>query len=610
MCGIAGFFTQHPLEQQVIKLMTDAIAHRGPDAEGFYYKDRVALGHRRLSIIDLSAEANQPMYTADKRWIIVYNGEVYNFKELAERHQLLLRTHSDTEVVLELFSRMEKEAINEWNGMFAIALYDTLRERLFLIRDRIGIKPLYYYFNEGDLFFASELKAITKVVPKNKLTINHSAIRSFLQLGYIPGPATIYYEIKKLPAGTIAEIAQGEFKLESYWVPEEKIFPTTIKYESDAKKELERLLLSSVQYRMISDVPYGTFLSGGIDSSIVTAMAQKISSTPIKTFSIAFKEAQYDESIYAKNVATHLKTEHHEFTVTEKEALDIVEQMLDVYDEPYYDSSGIPTMLLSKLARQHVTMVLSGDGGDELFMGYGSHQWAQRLNQPLLNLMRKPIAGLLSIGNERMKHVAEMFNYPTYQSMPEQIFSQDVYLFSIKQVEKLLLNPSAPIALDYRGVKSRELTPEELQSFFDLKYYLRDDLMTKVDIASMQYALEVRVPLLDYRIVEFALNLSPDLRKRGNITKYLLKEVLYDHIPRDFFNRPKWGFGIPIQRWLKKDLRYLIDKYLSNEVIEKHGIVNKEIAIKIREDFLKNRTKYNQRIWALIVLHRWLEHNS
>lgn len=608
MCGIAGFFTKQTLEQQVIKSMTDAIAHRGPDAEGFYHKHNRALGHRRLSIIDLSVAANQPMYSADKRWIIVFNGEVYNYREIAQSLQLSLRTHSDTEVLLESFVKRSTDAITMWNGMFAIAIYDTHNDKLFLIRDRLGIKPIYYYYREGNLFFASELKALLTVsAVKQNLSVNKRAVQNFLRFGYIPGPDTIYTEIRKLPAGTFAEIDNEEMRITHYWKPEEIIYPETINHEADAKKELEQLLLSSVKYRMIADVPYGAFLSGGIDSSLVTALAQKHSPTPVKTFSIAFKESKYNEAQFARAVSNHLHTEHYEFTVTENDALDLVENMLDAYDEPYADSSGIPTMLVSKLARKHVTMVLSGDGGDELFMGYGAYTWAERLHQPIFKALHQPIALLLSLGDDRKKRAARVFDYADLQTLPEHIFSQEQYFFSDKELHNMLKDTLRPSGMQYDVVKARRLSPAELQAFFDLKYYLCDDLLTKVDIASMQYALEVRVPLLDYRIVAFALNLAPSLRKRRGVTKYLLKQVLYDYVPAGLFNRPKWGFSIPLPKWLRGELKYLIDKYVNEEMLTKHNIVHVTEAMRYRNAFLNGDTNQYNRIWALIILHRWFE---
>lgn len=608
MCGIAGFYTQQAQESSVIQSMTQAIAHRGPDADGFYHQHNRALGHRRLSIIDLSTAANQPMYSADKRWVIVFNGEVYNYQEVAKSLNLSLRTHSDTEVLLESFAQKQAEAISVWNGMFALALYDTLRDKLFLIRDRIGIKPLYYFYNNGDLFFASELKALFAVKSlKKQLTINQRAIQNFLRFGYIPGPDTIYNEVKKLPPGSFAEITTDRFEIKTYWRPEDKIYPTVISNETDARQELERLLLSSVKYRMIADVPYGTFLSGGIDSSLVTALAQKHSSTPVKTFSIAFTESKYNEAQYARAVSQHLKTDHHEYTVTENDALQLVETMLDAYDEPYADSSGIPTMLVSKLARQHVTMVLSGDGGDELFMGYGAYTWAERLHKPLLKTFHKPVASLLSLGNPRQQRAAKVFDYDDIQTLPEHIFSQEQYFFSDKELRRFIKGPLLTSQLAYHTVKARKLSPAEQQAFFDLKYYLCDDLLVKVDIASMQYALEVRVPLLDYRIVEFALNLDESLRKKAGITKYLLKQVLYDYVPATLFDRPKWGFSIPLPQWLRGELKYLIDQYLSEELISKHQLIHVNDAVSIRNQFLKGNTQLYNRVWALLILHRWME---
>jgi asparagine synthase (glutamine-hydrolysing) len=611
MCGIAGFFCKDRIEQAVIKQMTDAIAHRGPDAEGFFYKDNIALGHRRLSIIDLSAAANQPMYTSDNRRVIVFNGEVYNYREIANELSLKLKTHSDTEVLLESFAALGPEAISKWNGMFAIAVYDKITNKLFLIRDRLGIKPVYYFQSNDKLFFASELKALTAVASvRSELTINQSAITSFLQLGYIPGPATIYNEIKKLPAGHYASFDGTEFIIRPYWQAAQRIESLVISNENEVVKKLEELLLSSVKYRMIADVPFGAFLSGGIDSSVVTAMAQRVSETPLKTFSIAFNEAKYNESQYSRAVAAHLGTDHHEFIVSENDALGLVEHMLDAYDEPYADSSGIPTMMVSKLARQHVTMVLSGDGGDELFMGYGAYNWAKRLNHPLIKVLHKPISWLMNLGNERLQRAAHVLHYPNKNTLPEHIFSQEQYFFSSDELRSLLKNQQQPVTLYYSEAMARKLSAAEQQAFFDLKYYLCDDLLTKVDIASMQYALEVRVPLLDYRIIEFSLNLSEELKKKDNVSKYLLKQVLYKYVPQEIFNRPKWGFSIPLPKWLRSELKYLIDQYLNNDMMAKHQLMDVNRAAYYRDAFLQGKNYYYNRVWAMMILHRWIEKHT
>jgi asparagine synthase (glutamine-hydrolysing) len=359
-------------------------------------------------------------------------------------------------------------------------------------------------------------------------------------------------------------------------------------------------------------VPFGTFLSGGIDSSAVTAIAQSISSQPVKTFSIGFKEAKFNESEYARKVSEHLGTQHHEFIVTENDALGLIDKMMTAYDEPYADSSAIPTMLVSKLARKYVTMTLTGDGGDELFMGYGAYDWANRLNNPVVQFLRKPIAAVLSQAGSRYKRGAGVFNYKHSARRKSHIFSQEQYFFSEEELDELV-KPDYQAEIIFNenfGLLARKLSPAEEQALYDIKYYLKDDLLVKVDIASMQFSLEARSPFLDYRIVEFALNLSEDLKKKNEVSKYLLKEVLYDYVPRQFFERPKWGFSIPLYQWLKADLHYLIEKYLGEEIVAKYAVVKPEKVKQLLTRFEKGEDFLYNRIWALILLHKWMNDHA
>ena len=612
MCGIAGFYSYNDLcSEQELHRMTDVMVHRGPDASGYFFESHVGLGHRRLSIIDLSASANQPMYSHDNRYIIVYNGEIYNFQEIATELNVKTKTTSDTEVILEAFAKWGPDCVNKFNGMFAIAIYDKDSKELHLFRDRVGIKPMFYYWKDNDFAFGSELKALNKIDKiKNHSEINHKAVSEFLYLGYIPQPHTIYKDIYKFPAGCYGRLSRNSFEIKPYWKAEEKIKKDVIKDPPTAKKELNELLTKSVQYRLISDVPYGVFLSGGIDSSIVTAIARKLTDKNLKTFTIGFKEAKYNEAGYAKAISEYLQTDHHEYVVSQNDALDLVDEIIGSYDEPYADSSALPTMLVSKMAKQNVTMVLSGDGGDELFQGYGAYLWAKRLSNPMVKTFRKPIASGLSMMNDRMQRAANMFKYISDEQIKSHTFSQEQYLFSQTELNKLLTD-------DYRlnieleenfDNLPRTLNPAEQQALFDINYYLKDDLLVKVDRASMKYSLESRVPLLDYNIIEFALNISPDLKINHGVMKYLLKELAYDYIPKKYFDRPKWGFSIPLSSWLSKELRFLIDNYLSEEIVKKHNFVHYNLVSKLKNGYLLGGEKhlYN-RIWALIILHKWAE---
>ena len=612
MCGIAGYYSVKPFrDEQSLKRMSGAIAHRGPDAEGFYFDEHCGLAHRRLSVIDLSQAANQPMHSASGRHVTIFNGEVFNFGEISSSVKSKLKTHGDTEVVLELISQQGAEAVNQFNGMYAFAVYDKQEKSLYVFRDRLGVRPIYYSWNNGVFVFASELKSLLQFPSlRANRKINRTAIAQYLHLGYIAEPHTIYEGIYKFPAGAYAKIDANGISIHSYWKPEEKI---TQHIESDftkAKSQLNELLRDSVRMRMISDVPFGTFLSGGIDSSMVTAIAQSVSADPVKTFSIGFKEADYNESIHAKKISQHLHTEHYEMMVTYNDALELASQIVSQYDEPYADSSAIPTMLVSKMARQHVTMTLSGDGGDELFMGYGAHKWAERFQKSaLLNSFRLPLSGVLSMLPSKYKRVAALLNYSGRNYLPAHIFSQEQYFFSSNEITELLIeNPSDEyrIAVDVSTL-NRKLSAKESQALFDLKYYLKDDLLVKVDRASMKYSLEVRTPFLDYRVVEFAMNLDENLKLKKDVSKFLLKELLFDYVPREYFNRPKQGFAIPLKHWLKKELKHLVDFYLSDEMIQKHGLVNLSVIKKLLKRFAAGEEFLYNRIWNLVILHQWME---
>ncbi|GAB2531051.1 asparagine synthase (glutamine-hydrolyzing) [Rufibacter soli] len=610
MCGIAGFidYTKASVEAD-LHLITDCIAHRGPDAAGYFFDGTVGLGHRRLSILDLSEAANQPMYAQNENHVIIYNGEVYNFQEIAKKLNVPLQTTSDTEVILEAFIKWGPDFVHELNGMFAFAIFDRKAEKFYLYRDRMGIKPVYYFYDGNRFAFSSELKSLVQLpFLKGKLTLNQEAISQFLYLGYIPRPNSIYNEIKKMDSGSFMEITKETMSISKYWDLTKKVSNEVLSDETSAKKQLKDLVCSSVQYRMISDVPFGTFLSGGIDSSLVTAVAQSVSDKPVNTFSIGFESGKHNESKFAADVAKHLGTDHHAFTVTEKEALNWVDELTSIYDEPFADSSAIPTILVSELARKHVTMTLSGDGGDELFLGYGMYQWAERLSNPFVKAFRHTIAAGLPLLGERYERGAQVFKYPSEEKVKSHIFSQEQYLFSEAEIQQLLTPEysAKPIIQEGWENGSRSLTPMEAQAFFDMQYYLQDDLLVKVDRATMRHSLETRVPLLDYRIVEFALNLSPELKVKNGISKYLLKEVLYDFVPKEIFDRPKWGFSVPLGTWLKGDLRYLLEDYLNESVVTNFGVVRYSEVERLKKNFLNGKDYLYNRIWLLIVLHKWL----
>lgn len=616
MCGITGFISRS-LERQNLETATVCLQHRGPDAGDVYFNKadnfNIGLGHRRLAIIDLSPAGNQPMYSSCGRYVMVYNGEVYNYNDIRTTkftdHKW--KSGSDTEVILESFAKYGSESFQWLNGIFALAIWDIQEQTLTLARDHVGVKPLFYYFTEDELVFASELKAIKAV--KKELKINYSIIPSFLHLGYIIHPHSIYKGVEKLTAGSWVQysFAGNKLQIEAenvFWKIQDHINDSVVKNEQEAKQQLNGLLCDAVQKQLVSDVPIGTFLSGGTDSSLVTALATKVSDTRVKTFSIAITDGKINEAPFAAEVAKHLNTEHYELPITQKEILDMIPGFLNVYDEPFCDSSAFPTMMVSKLARKYVTVTLSGDGGDELFFGYGSYLWAKRLNSTISKMAAPLLYQGSQLMSSRYKRIGKLFaNHPS-SHFQSHLFSQDHYFFTENEIHDLLINKDFNFSSFNYSFSGRKLDIIEQTSFWDIENYLKDNLLVKVDRASMRYALETRVPLLDHRVIEFALNLDPHLKiNKDGTMKYLLKEVLYDYVPKTLLDRPKWGFGVPLVKWLKADLKWLVDKYCSKEVVESLNIVEYRKVEKIVTKYYsgKNDFLYN-RVWALTVLHWFL----
>jgi asparagine synthase (glutamine-hydrolysing) len=615
VCGITGFLdSELKLNRQDLLSMTDCLKHRGPDAQGIYYNEphRVGLGHRRLSIIDPTDSSNQPFTSSSGRYTIVYNGEVYNYKELAGSANVALKTSGDTEVIVELFEQYGPAFVNKLNGMFAFVIHDQKEQKLYVFRDRLGVKPLFYYWNGKTFIFASELKSFNSLSHIDK-QVNTEALNIFLKIGYIPEPHTIFKQIKKFPSGTYACVTQSGCTFEKYWSITEKTNKNLLTNYGSAKKELRRLLESSVQYRMISDVTFGSFLSGGIDSSLVTAIASNHSNVPFKTFSIGFKDQAFDESKHARKIADFLKTEHNEFIVFEKEAIDHFEKIMDNFDEPYADTSALPTYMVSKMAGQQVKMVLTGDGGDELFMGYGAYQWAERLSSPLYKFLKRPASVLLrNFGNNKYKRISHLLEAPSDGKIRSHIFSQEQYLFTQKEIN-CMVRQEYRNSVDLNEAYSsgeRIFTAAEEQAMFDMEYYLKDDLLVKVDRASMLASVEAREPLLDYRLVEFALNIPQSFKMKNNESKIILKDVLYDYIPKSFFERPKKGFSIPLSAWLKSELAYLIEDYLSKEKIQEVNIFEYTYIQNLLNRFKNGDDYLYNRIFAVISIQKWFIKNK
>lgn len=584
--------------------MAASLVHRGPDAGAFFEEGPVALVHRRLSVIDLSEAAGQPMHSHCGRYVMSYNGELYNYRELARELGLSLRSSSDSEVLLESFALRGPSVISSFNGMFAAAIWDREEERLFLFRDRLGIKPLFLAQGNGFLAFASEPKALLPLLPSAGL--NRGALSSFLHLGYIPAPSSVWQGIEKFPQGHLGTWKAGAWHTAPYWSLSEAAEGPVMKGLQEAKENFAVLLEDAVKKRLVSDVPLGTFLSGGIDSSLVTAVAQKHSREPVRTFSIAFDDPRHDESEYAAAIAARLGTRHRQFRVSSRDAMDKIPLVLDLFDEPFADSSFIPTMMVSELARKEVTVALSGDGGDELFHGYGMYRWAQRLQHPLMKVGRKPLAAVLRRLPDRYRRVAALLDYRSREGLASHLFSQEQYFFSQEELSRLAPALPAPAPLPLHLPSGRHMTPAEKQAFFDLQYYLPDDLLTKVDRAGMYHSLELRVPLLDHRLAEFALRLDPALKIKKGVLKFFLKEVLAGYLPRPLFERPKKGFSIPLRYWLTGDLRYLPEEYLSAEAVARTGFLEWKEVARLKKRYFAGDSYLFNRIWALIVLQKFL----
>jgi len=618
MCGIAGFLALGEIRpgEELLRAMGGAMVHRGPDASGTYLSPdgRAGLSHRRLSILDLTETGSQPMASADGSMILCYNGEVYNFREIREK--LAAKGHrfrggSDTEVILAACGEWGvRDAVSRFIGMFAFALWDQRSGRLHLVRDRLGIKPLFLARAPGLLLFASELKALM-ACPSFSREIDRAAFQYFLEFQYVPAPYSIFRSARKVLPGHIVTItADGTEMNQVYWdlFDHWKAEDSPLRAEGEYLEELSALLASSIRYRMISDVPLGAFLSGGIDSSLTAALMQKTASTPVKTFSIGFLEKGYDESGYAREVARHLGTDHREKMCTPAEALALVRMIPEAYDEPFADSSAIPTMLVSEFTRRHVTVSLSGDGGDELFCGYPRYHWVRQgaVVQGIPGFLRRPLASLLArIPVHRIQRGAESILHDD----PAEMYFHTVGIFERRRIGEIVPQVIGDAGLSYfrtfRDPRGGGIVERAMAT--DIRTYLVDDILAKVDRASMAYSLEARVPLLDHRIVEFAARLPMEYKVRGGETKFLLRKVLYRHVPKELIDRPKMGFGIPVNRWLRNELRPLLDEYLHGDRVRREGFLRPEGVERVVKEHLAGRRDHQYRLWALLVFAMWRE---
>lgn len=635
MCGITGSVwlrDDRRVDNESIQRMTHVIAHRGPDdsqtwtdpshCDGQGRRMGVALGFRRLSIIDLEG-ARQPMANEDGRVRMVFNGEIYNYQTLRQRLQgsgHRFATEGDGESILHLYEDIGTDCFSQLNGMFAIAIWDATRNRLVLARDRIGQKPLYYSFKDGRLVFGSELKSLA-TLPGVCREIDPAAIDEFLTYQYIPHPGTIWKGVHKLPPGHFAVLDSSGFRVERYWN-----YDPSIEHaigHGEAVERLRELLSDAVRLRMRSDVPLGSFLSGGIDSSLITALAGDCTDQPLKTFSIGFSVADFDETAYAARVAEHLKTDHTRFEVT-PDAIGILDKLVWHYDEPFGDSSAVPTWYLSELTAQSVKVALSGDGGDELFAGYERYRalWLSQKLQRLFPIHKLP--GIHAIqrlpGSNRQrslvrrgKRFLEALGQPIVQRYLNwlQIFPESMRasLYTDEFVAELPgEDPAAFLESVWSRSEGRDIVTRASTS--DVLSYLPCDLMTKVDIASMAHGLEVRQPLLDYRVVEFAASLPVGFKFRGRRGKLLLQDTFAERIPAEIFTRPKMGFGIPIGQWFRNEFRPLVHETMLADDAKIGRFFRREAVAELVQAHESGKQNHGYRLWNLLVLETWLRQQT
>jgi asparagine synthase (glutamine-hydrolysing) len=599
-----------PIDPELVRRMNRALQHRGPDDEGYYAdpQGRAVLGHRRLSVIDL-ATGHQPIFNQSGTVAVVFNGEIYNFLEL--RNELIakgyrFRTLSDTEVIANLYDDAGAECVHRLRGMFAIAIWDERRQELVLIRDRLGKKPIYYAETPGGFYFASEVQPLT-AVPGLSREIDECAVDLYLTYSYVPSPWSIYRAIRKLPPAHILRVRGGKLSLERYWQP--SFEPKLALDYGEAKGELLRLLTESVRLRLISDVPLGVFLSGGVDSSAVAAVMSTISPGPIKTFSIGFPDPRYNELAHARVVARHYRTDHYEWMV-EPQALDVLPQIVRAYGEPYGDSSAIPTWYLSRLARSHVTVALNGDGGDELFGGYPWHRVIPALNRMSSFAVPALMRGIATMGilPRRARTLGELL------SMTEPRRVQRLRSFLTHSERKRLYHRGFRDRVD--GAADRYLEQvydsgslDRYDRVFrmDLLSYLPDDLLVKVDRASMAHGLECRSPLLDHLLLEFACRLPAGWKIRRGRSKHIFKEAVKPLFPRGFLDRPKMGFSVPIGEWFRSEWKSWVSAALLDGPLVRRSILDRgELRAILAEHDSGGRNR-EALIWNLAMLSLWFE---
>ena len=613
MCGIVGYVSKSPIKHDAFSAMIASLGHRGPDDSGcqiFHdFGSEIGLGHRRLSILDISMKGHQPMRLGI-RYTIVYNGEIYNFIDLKNElkgYGYSFTTNTDTEVVLAAYDKWAEECVNKINGMFAIAIYDKLNGKIFLARDRIGKKPLYYFHSNSIFLFASELKPIMLFSGFQK-RINTSILPSYLHHQYISGQQTVFESVFRVEPGSylVYDIKEDSISKYQYWDLIQRYFSNQNlcpKNYDDAINELNLLLRDSVQKRLISDVPIGCFLSGGIDSSLISAIAQSLSSQPIRTFSIGFEDNAYDESGYAKDVADYLGTNHTNLRISENDMFQLVDSIPQYFDEPFADPSQIPTMLVSELAKSQITVALSGDGGDELFCGYQIYKNLAYLDniEPFVNSFRSLTFGLDKFTGKLSPKLRAIFLNSDIRTK-----TQLHYFMGDDLAARLVIGEkqSPLFQIEDRFALNNWQTRRML---LDMLTYLPDDILVKVDRASMKYGLEARAPLLDYRILELSFRMQHDFKYRNGQLKYILKDLAYQYVPRILLDRPKHGFGVPINKWLSSSvISEQFNDYCAKDFVISQNIFDTDVVEELQKQVNKGNTSSIG--WAYFVFQQWYSH--
>ena len=623
MCGICGKVSSSidkKVDRTLIGKMSSVLNHRGPDDEGVYLRGNVGLSHKRLSIIDLTPAGHQPMCNEDGSIWIVFNGEIYNFLDLREELQKKghrFTSHTDTETIIHLYEDKGVECVHDLRGMFAFAIWDENKHRLFCARDRVGKKPLVYTLNKEGLLFASEIKSLL-IDPSVKKDIDYTALHHYLTYQYVPSPLTAFLSIKKLPPAHILIYERGNLTVKRYW---ELSYESKLKLPKleDYGEQFLEVFRDAVKVRLRSDVPLGAFLSGGIDSSLVVAMMSKMMNQPVKTFSIGFEEEGYDELAFARMIAEEYETDHHEFIV-KPNAMEILPKLIWHYNEPFADSSAIPTYYVSKMTRDYVTVALNGDGGDESFAGYERYLADKladyyRLIPRFLRegFIRKTIE-ILPYSTDRRSFLRRLKRFVKgISEIPERRYVRWICFFD-NEMKYDLYTPSFKECMQeidsvdltvnwYKKADGKTFIDKTL--FVDVMSYLPEDLLVKVDIASMANSLEARSPLLDHHLMEFAAALPSDLKLRGIETKYLLKHTLSGIVPKEILRRRKMGFGVPIDVWFRKDLKEMAYDVLLEKKCTERGYFKREALQRLLDEHISEHYDHSYRIWALLFLELW-----